>query len=70
VGNGSVTLTVTLSSTSGVVIGQPSVIPINVRADWETWGLAALGVAFAGLITAGVLRTLRRRRSEALNPAE
>jgi hypothetical protein len=29
-----------------------------------------LGVAFAGLITAGVLRTLRRRRSEALNPAE
>ncbi|MDH6532137.1 hypothetical protein M2119_000374 [Aurantimicrobium minutum] len=70
VGNGSVSLTVTLSSTSGVVIGQPAVIPINVRADWETWGLAALGLAFAGLITAGVIRTVRRRRSEAASSAE
>lgn len=70
VGNGSVSLTVTLSSTSGVVIGQPAVIPINVRADWESWGLAALGIAFAGLLTAGVIRTIRRRRLEAAHPAD
>lgn len=70
VGNGSVSLTVTLSSASGIAIGQPAVIPINVRADWESWGLAALGVAFAGLLTAGVIRTVRRRRIEAAHPAE
>ena len=62
VGNGSAILTVTLRSIEGVPVGQPVGIPVNVRADWETWGLTAVGIAFVGLITAGVIRTLRRRK--------
>jgi hypothetical protein len=62
VGNGSAILTVTLRSVDGVPVGTPVGIPVNVRADWETWGLAAVGIAFVGLITAGVIRTLRRRK--------
>jgi len=63
VSNGSSILTVSLQSVDGVPIGEPVAIPINVRADWETWGLAAVALAFVGLLTAGVIRTLRRRKS-------
>ena len=65
VGNGSVTLSVTLYSPSGVPVGSTVSLPVNVRADWETWGLGGLGVLFAGLIVAGVVRTVRKRRPEA-----
>jgi hypothetical protein len=62
VSNGSSILTVSMTSIDGVPIGQPVAIPINVRADWETWGLAAVALAFVGLLTAGVIRTIRRRK--------
>ena len=65
VGNGSVTLSVTLYSPSGVPIGTAVSLPVNVRADWETWGIGALGILFAGLIVAGIVRTVRKRRPEA-----
>jgi hypothetical protein len=54
-------LTITLSSPTGVVVGSPASISVNVRADWESWGLLGLGVLFAGLIVAGVVRTVRRK---------
>jgi hypothetical protein len=62
VSNGSSILSVSMTSIDGVPIGQPVAIPINVRADWETWGLGAVALAFVGLLTAGVIRTLRRRK--------
>lgn len=65
VSNGSSILTVSLQSVDGVPIGEPVAIPINVRADWETWGLGAVALAFVGLLTAGVIRTLRRRKKTA-----
>jgi hypothetical protein len=61
VSNGSSILTVSMTSIDGLPIGQPVAIPINVRADWETWGLGAVALAFVGLLTAGVIRTIRRR---------
>lgn len=69
VGNGSVILTVSLYSPSGVPIGSTLGLPVNVRADWESWGLGGLGVLFASLIVAGVVRTVRKRRNEADVPA-
>jgi hypothetical protein len=63
IGNGNVSLAVTLSSPSGVSIGAPTSLPVNVRADWESWGLGGLGIIFAGLLVTGVIRTVRKRRT-------
>lgn len=63
VSTGSAVLEITLTSPSGVAIGDPVSIPINIRADWEIWGLIGFGVAFLGLVIAGIMRTLARRRS-------
>lgn len=62
VGNGSVALDVVLLTPDGIPIGGATTIPINVRADWEVWGLGALGVLFVALLTVGTIRTLRRRK--------
>ncbi|HSP52004.1 MAG TPA: DUF6049 family protein, partial [Cryobacterium sp.] len=64
VGNGAVTLRVTLFTPTGTVISQPTLIPINVRADWEGLGsllFAAFVVLFFGF---GVWRNIVRRRRE------
>lgn len=68
VGNGSVTLRVTLFTPAGTMIDQPHLIPINVRADWEGLGsliFAALVVLFFGF---GVWRNILRRRRELIEP--
>ncbi|GAB2827556.1 hypothetical protein GCM10027022_18240 [Alpinimonas psychrophila] len=59
--NGSVVLSVSLISPTGVPIGSSVTLPVNVRADWESWGLGGLGVLFAALLIAGVVRTVRKR---------
>jgi hypothetical protein len=64
VGNGDVTLRVILYTPSGSTIDQPSLIPVNVRADWEGIGsriFAALVVLFFGF---GVWRNIVHRRSD------
>lgn len=64
VGNGAVTLRVTLSTPSGATLVQPSLIPVNVRADWEGIGsriFAALVVLFFGF---GVWRNIVHRRRD------
>ena len=67
VGNGAVTLNVTLYSPAGAAIDEPSLIPVNVRADWEGIGsriFAALVVLFFGF---GVWRNIvHKRRNRAL----
>lgn len=64
VGNGSVLLSVSLFSPSGVPISSAVFLPVNVRADWESWGLGGLGVLFAALLITGVVRTVRKRRHD------
>jgi hypothetical protein len=62
VGNGEVTLRVTLFTPAGTPVGEPGMIAVNVKADWEILGtgiFAALVVLFFGF---GVWRNIARRR--------
>ncbi|WP_133163701.1 DUF6049 family protein [Cryobacterium zongtaii] len=70
VGNGAVSLRVTLFTPSGAELGQPSLISVNVRADWEGIGsriFAALVVLFFGF---GVWRNIVHRRRDRSQEAE
>lgn len=65
VGSGSVDLEVSLTDKAGNRVGSVANLPVNVRADWETFGLFGLAVVFFGLIIAGIIRTVRRRPRQA-----
>jgi|GEM_PF-2494565 len=65
VGNGDVNLTLSLASPSGGAIGEPVVVSVRVRADWEGFGLVIIGVLFVALVIIGTIRTIRRRKPEA-----
>ncbi|GAA1703137.1 hypothetical protein GCM10009808_21320 [Microbacterium sediminicola] len=62
VGSGSVDVEIALTSTSGVPIGSPQALEVNVHADWESIGLVVLGVLAALFLGVGVFRTVRRFR--------
>jgi flagellar biosynthesis/type III secretory pathway M-ring protein FliF/YscJ len=62
VGNGEVAVSLSLKSPTGVSIGSVQVANVNVRADWEAFGLTALIVLVVAFLVLGVFRTVRRRR--------
>lgn len=65
VGRGDVTLTLQLRSPAFVAIGEPESVEVNVYADWEAVGIAALAVLVGILLLFGIARTVlrvRRRR--------
>nr|WP_284444979.1 DUF6049 family protein [Microbacterium yannicii] len=62
VGRGEVTLTLQLRSPAFVAIGQPESVDINVYADWEGAGIAALAVLVGALLLIGIVRTVLRMR--------
>ncbi|MEO6309636.1 MAG: DUF6049 family protein [Leifsonia sp.] len=64
VGNGEVTLRVTLFSPTGAPIGQPGMIAVNVRADWESLGTAIFAVLVVLFFGFGVWRNIARRRRD------
>ncbi len=64
VGNGEVSLAVSLSSPSGVPIGTTVTIPANVQADWEGLGAAILAAIVVLVFGIGLWRSIRRRRRE------
>lgn len=70
IGNGKVNLTVSLTSTTGVPIGSPVVIPANVQADWEGLGAAILGIVAVAFFGIGVWRNIRRLRKQRAEKAE
>jgi hypothetical protein len=53
-----------LASESGEPVGSLRSLRVNVRADWEAVGLIALGAVFVGLVVAGVIRTVQRRKAQ------
>lgn len=63
VANGEVTLELQLRSPSSVPIGEPESVQVNVRAEWETVGVAALSIVVGGLLVAGIVRTVLRIRA-------
>lgn len=69
VGNGEVTLRVSLFSPTGAPIGQSGMIAINVRADWEGLGTAIFALLVVAFFGFGVWRNIARRRKARNAPA-
>jgi hypothetical protein len=64
-GNGQVTLTLQLFSQSGVAIGGPTTVPVDVHADWEGIGALIIAILLVLLFGFGIVRNILRRRREA-----
>ncbi|MGN7860318.1 DUF6049 family protein [Microbacterium sp. 22303] len=69
VANTELTLTMTLTSPTGVAIGPAQTARLTIRAEWETIGLIVFGSLGLLLIGAGIFRTIRRRRITAAKHA-
>ena len=60
VGNGDTSVLIRLRSPSGNELGDAVQTRVQVRADWESWGTAAVGGVAALLLVVGLVRTWRR----------
>ncbi|WP_139195989.1 MULTISPECIES: DUF6049 family protein [unclassified Curtobacterium] len=61
VANGTVELTMSLSSPSGVAVADPAVVQLNVQAQWETFITAAAAAALVLIFGFGIFRSIRKR---------
>jgi murein biosynthesis integral membrane protein MurJ len=61
VANGTVDLTMSLASTSGVRIADTATVQLNVQAQWETVITAAAAVLLVGVFGFGIFRSIRKR---------
>ncbi|WP_199399121.1 DUF6049 family protein [Zhihengliuella sp. ISTPL4] len=66
VGSGELDLRLALTSPTGVPIQSEQTVRVAVRAEWETIGLVIFGGLAVLLIALGVIRTVRRKRREAI----
>lgn len=64
VGNGQVVLSLQLYSPTGVPIGDPSSVTVEVHADWEGIGALIFGVLVVLLFGFGIVRNILRRRDQ------
>ena len=69
VANTELTLSMTLTSPTGVAIGPAQSARLTIRAEWETIGLIVFGSLGVLLIGAGIFRTIRRRKAAAAKHA-
>ncbi|MFV0461523.1 MAG: DUF6049 family protein [Actinomycetales bacterium] len=60
VGNGDTSVRITVLTPGGLALGEPTVTQVQVRADWESFGTAAIGVVAFGLFAVGLIRSVRR----------
>lgn len=63
VGNGQVVLSLQLYSPTGVPIGDPSSVTVEVHADWEGIGALIFGILVVLLFGFGIVRNILRRRA-------
>ena len=63
-GNGQVILTLQLMSPTGVKIGTPTAVTVDVHADWEGIGALIVGILLVLLFGFGIVRNILRRRRE------
>ncbi len=61
--NGDVDITITVRDAEGRTISGPITVPLSLQAGWETAGIVALTAAILGLLVAGLIRDIRRRRT-------
>ncbi|WP_370055392.1 DUF6049 family protein [Leifsonia sp. EB41] len=64
VGNGQVILSLQLYSPTGVPIGEPSSVTVDVHADWEGIGALIFGGLLVLLFGFGIVRNILRRRDQ------
>lgn len=69
-GNGHVRLTLSLRSPTGVPIGDPAVLPVQVHADWEGVGALVIGLLVVLLFGFGIVRNILRHRNERRTAAD
>lgn len=65
VGNGQVVMSLHLYSPTGVPIGDPTSVTVDVHADWEGIGALVFGILLVLLFGFGIVRNILRRRSKA-----
>lgn len=63
-GNGQVVLSLRLYSPTGVPIGDPSAVTVDVHADWEGIGALIFGILLVLLFGFGIVRNILRRRDQ------
>jgi hypothetical protein len=63
-GNGQVVLSLSLYSPSGVPIGTPTTVTVEVHADWEGIGALVFGILLVLLFGFGIVRNILRRRDQ------
>jgi hypothetical protein len=69
-GNGDVTVRLQLYSPQSALIGESSLVPVTVRADWEGIGAAVLVALVSVLFIGGLIRTVHKRRGERRTPTD
>ncbi|MDP3208289.1 MAG: DUF6049 family protein [Rhodoglobus sp.] len=62
ISNGTVQILTTLTSSTGVAIGQPTTAEINVQAGWETPVVSVIGALVVAVFAGGIVRNIVRRR--------
>ncbi|KQM39478.1 hypothetical protein ASE56_03380 [Microbacterium sp. Leaf203] len=62
IANGEVSVDLQLYSASGVPIGSPQAVDVEVRAEWENIGIVVVIALIVGFLSLGVVRTVARRR--------
>ncbi|AAT90127.1 hypothetical protein ATY41_06305 [Leifsonia xyli subsp. xyli] len=70
VGNGQVVLSLQLYSPTGIPIGDPSAVSVEVHADWEGLGALVFGALLVLLFGYGIVRGLLRRRAQRRTEAQ
>ncbi|WP_050901770.1 DUF6049 family protein [Microbacterium testaceum] len=68
--NGEVSVGLQLYSPTGEPVGEPQVVDVEVRAEWESIGLVVVIALVIVFLSVGVIRTLARRRRVASGAEE